>query len=334
MMGNNMVSYRVKRVKGRYYLVKRIYDRSSKKVKDKSLGPIDLIEELLHRHKVEKLRQLAPRPGFEPGSRARQARPKLEPKAMVSQVPHIQVELDDLSLWEKWCLGRGASPETCRGYFRYLLEPLDPDNRWSVKAYKSYLKWDCERGRLEACDDYKRVKVPQARPDLRVPGLDEVKRSLQAAGKYRPVYQVLVSSGLRLNEAVHLINSIGALECVGKNGFHRCNLGLQRGKKRAFWAYLVTIPQRPGEPYNARLVTSYAEKNGLVMPKYIRKFVATKMAELDIPPHIIDFIQGRAPRGVLLQHYAQLVGQADKWYPIYAQWLRKEGLLLTTSNGV
>ena len=69
-------------------------------------------------------------------------------------------------------------------------------------------------------------------------------------------------------------------------------------------------------------MTSYAEKYKLVTPKYIRKFVATKMAELGISPHVIDFIQGRAPRSTLLQHYAQLLGVAGREYREYAEWLR------------
>jgi len=105
-----------------------------------------------------------------------------------------------------------------------------------------------------------------------------------------------------------------------QHGFYRCNMGLLRGRKQAFWAYLIELP--PEVKVTDRQVTSYARKMGLISPKYIRKFVATKMAELDIPPHVIDFIQGRVAKNVLMQHYAQLVGLADKWYPRYAEWLK------------
>ncbi len=186
-------------------------------------------------------------------------------------------------------------------------------------------------GNDDACEKHKKLIIPAAKPDLKVPSLEQITDSLKRANKYKSVYLVLLWSGLRLNEAVHLINNIDMLECVDKKYFKRCNIGLQRGRKQAFWAYLLELPRK--QEITDRQVTSYAEKNNLVMPKYIRKFVATKMAELDIPPHIIDFIQGRAAKNVLMQHYAQLVGQADKWYPKYARWLQNQGLLLENSNG-
>ncbi len=51
MLGSGMVSYRVKKVRGKYYLIERVYDKRTKKVKDRSLGPIDLIKQLLYEHK-------------------------------------------------------------------------------------------------------------------------------------------------------------------------------------------------------------------------------------------------------------------------------------------
>ncbi|MEB2836044.1 MAG: integrase [Desulfurococcales archaeon] len=228
-----------------------------------------------------------------------------------------------LELWETWCLERGASPETCAKYASYLERPLDPQNRWSAKAYKLYLRWLCEEhGHQESCDAYKRLKVPQAGADKRVPSLEAVMDSIRRAGPYRLLYMILLESGLRLVEAVKLIREHPSLECTRLDGFERCLLGYTRGKKRALWGYHIT-PITSAEDLTDRRATSYAEKYKLVPPKHVRKFVATKMAELGVPFEVIDFIQGRAPRSVLLQHYAQLLGVADREYARYAAWLRR-----------
>ncbi len=70
-------------------------------------------------------------------------------------------------------------------------------------------------------------------------------------------------------------------------------------------------------------VDKYVKKLNLVPPKYIRKFVATKMAELEIPSQVIDFIEGRTPSDVLTKHYLDLFTLAKKEYKKYAEWLRQ-----------
>ena len=65
MLGNTVVSYRVKKINGRFYLTERIYDRGSKKVRERSLGSIDLIKQLLYEYKKEnwsRRRDSNPRP--------------------------------------------------------------------------------------------------------------------------------------------------------------------------------------------------------------------------------------------------------------------------------
>jgi intergrase/recombinase len=252
-------------------------------------------------------------------------RPPAKAPALNSVSPAMESGLDSyyVQAWETWCLERGTSPETCAKYASYLERPLDPGNRWSAKAWKLYYRWRCELGDQTACEDYKRLRVPQAGADLRVPSLEAILGSIERAGPYRLVYMILLESGLRLVEAVRLLRERPRLECVGLDGFERCLLGRERGKKRSLWAYHITPIDTPIEGLTDRRVTSYAEKYRLVPPKYVRKFVATKMAELEIPPHVIDFIQGRAPRSVLEQHYAQLLGLADRHYATYAAWLRR-----------
>ena len=320
-----MVSYRVKRVKGKYYLTERTYDRSSKKVIEKSLGPIDLIRQLLYEHRLKsKKSEWSRRRDLNPRPPAYKADSKAERQGGGFPSPSIHVDVLLLLDWEKWCVEEhGSSPETCETYRRYLEKPLDQSNRWSAKAYKLYLKWLCnEHGSQEACSQYRKVRVPKAGEDLKVPSLSEVRETLEKAGPFRQVYWVLLQSGLRLNEALKLLRDADRLECVEVNGFYRCMVGWKRGMKRALWAYLVQLPQK--QHVTRYMVESYAKRHGLVMPKYIRKFVSTKMSELDIPDDVINFIQGRAPQSVLERSYASKLGKADKWYKVYAEWLHRE----------
>ena len=238
-------------------------------------------------------------------------------------------------VWEKWCVeNHGSSPDTCETYRRYLEKPLDPENRWSAKAYKLFYRWLCdEQGDEEACKLYKRVKVPKAGEDIAVPSLEDVKRTLENAGPYRIVYWVLLQSGIRLNEALKLLANADKAECVEVNGFYRCKLGWKRGMKRALWAYLLEPLPREPVRFTRKQVYKHAKKHGLVLPKYIRKFVATKMSELDIPDDVIDFYQGRVPERVLNKSYAQKRGKADKWYKVYAEWLRENGFLESEDRG-
>ena len=328
-----VVFYRVKRVKGHCYLVKEWWDPVLKKKITRSIGSCETIDRVMKEWKAARKKSKRGNGGSAPvWRRGRDLnpghgldRPAPMAKAINTVSPASISPPSDarLELWETWCQERGTSPETCAKYAGYLERPLDPSNRWSVKAYKLYLKWLCEEhGHQESCQAYKRLKTPQAKPDLKVPSLEEILDSIRRAGPYSIVYMILLESGLRLVEAVNLIREYPRLECTKLDGFQRCLLGYARGKKQALWAYHIT-PIEKADNLSDRRVTSYAEKYKLVPPKYIRKFVATQMVTLGIPPHVVDFIQGRAPRGVLLQHYAPLLGLADREYRKYAEWLRQ-----------
>ena len=63
-MGNpEMVFYRIKKVKGNYYLVKEFYDPESRRKITRSIGPCRLIEEVMAKIKRESLVRGV---GFEP----------------------------------------------------------------------------------------------------------------------------------------------------------------------------------------------------------------------------------------------------------------------------
>ena len=225
-----------------------------------------------------------------------------------------------LNRFMEFCL-RTASRDVCNQYVRHLSKPLNPNNRWSVTAWKKYLKMLCLEGDNEACEINNRIKSKKSNPDLYVPSFLEVKEALYRAEEpYRTVYWILIQSGLRLNEATYLLSNIDRLKIVDKGGFKRVELGLERGTKRTFWGFLIQIPVKTVITPDA--VSEYARKMNLLRPKYVRKFVSTKMIELGIPSDVVDFIQGRTPKKVLARNYLNLIALADSYYLKYAEWLK------------
>ncbi len=229
----------------------------------------------------------------------------------------------ELEEFYEWCL-RETSRETCDYYKRYLLKSFNPDNRWSSAAYKKYYRWLCEEKGRE-CDTYKRLKVKKSKVDLYVPSLEDILASLRLAeAPYSSIYYIMLQSGLRLEEACYLASNIDKLRKTKLDGFYRVELGLERGMKRAWVAYLVELPRKLN--VSADQVSSYARRNNLVRPKYLRKFVSTQMAKLGIPEAVIEFITGKKASTILRKHYLQLLSLADQYYPKYAEWL-KENIL-------
>jgi len=219
----------------------------------------------------------------------------------------------------KWCTEtRGTSPETCKDYANALRKPLDPKIRVRVVARRLLLQ-------MLGVRPPEWLRVPRSSMDKYVPPLEEVLETVKGAEEpYRTVYLVLLQSGLRLREACRLLARIDRLNVVrvpGMDSFVRVELDWRRGAKQAIWAYLLHEP--PKLRVDASAVSKYAERHGLLPPKYIRKFVATQMRKLGLQPDTIDFIQGRVPQKVLGKHYLDLLAVADLEYPAYAQWLRQ-----------
>ena len=178
--------------------------------------------------------------------------------------------------------------------------------------------------------DSLRAALPRCRcnVDLKVPTEEEIINSLKklsgVALKYRCLFNLLLDSGLRLKEAVKLINDFEGAEEV--NGFYRCKLGFFRGSKRAFYAYFTKhtmkfLEKIRGEKLNDKAASTYFRKKKLTNPKYLRKFAFDKMIELGIPESVADFIQGRVARSIGAKHYMALRRQADKHYAKYATYL-------------
>ena len=243
----------------------------------------------------------------------------------------ISTSAEKLNEFYSWCLGH-ASNETCSQYLKYLSKPLNRKNRWSVTAYKKYLRYLCEEhGDEKACILFKKIRSRKSGVDKYVPGLEEVLETISRAEEpYRTVYKYLLITGLRLNEVTFLLSNIDRLRKTRLDGFYRIETDLERGTKKSFVAYTIELPEKIViEPHS---VTKYSQRNKLLQPKYFRKFVATQMAKLGIPDRAIDFIQGRTPMKILRKHYLDLTALADIEYSKYAEWLRETLAKLLIKN--
>ena len=212
-----------------------------------------------------------------------------------------------------------ASPRTCRDYERYLEKPLKPGNRWSVKAYRLYLQWKGE-------EIPRALRIRAGKPDLRVPSPDEVKlalfRACQIDARLCLVYKLLLESGARLAEVVKMLKEYDPSRDKKQDGWLEYQLNWHRGKKHSFIIFHLTKPS-PEFRNTESWVTHQAMKYNLVRPKAIRKFVATRMLELEIPRDAVNFIQGRVSEDVLAAHYLDRLVLARRYYPRYAEWIRQ-----------
>ena len=169
--------------------------------------------------------------------------------------------------------------------------------------------------------------------DLYVPSEETVKQSIaklrRIPWKYKAVYRLLLESGLRLREAVRLVNEFHELYEKSEmyEGFVCVPLFWIRANKKSFYAYFMhetaKMLRKNGEKLSADATSKVCRRYGLVAPKYLRKFAFHKMLELEIPEGVADFIQGRAPKTIGERHYVNLKRLADKYYPRYAAYLEK-----------
>jgi len=168
--------------------------------------------------------------------------------------------------------------------------------------------------------------------DINIPSSQSIISSLQAmAGAsvgYRAVYELILDSGLRLEEACKFVNSFSEVQAEKLDGFYVAPLGYFRRSKLAYFAFFTDATFRLIAQLNKKvdpqLAANYRRKRpGVDAFKYLRKFANDTMTseELNIPESVADFIQGRTPKSVGARHYMQLKRKAVQFYPRYAEYI-------------
>jgi intergrase/recombinase len=216
---------------------------------------------------------------------------------------------NDLSTGQQHHLNRAS-----RALFNYL-EIIGYDKAWLDRLRKA-------------------IPKDQTGIDLRVPEESDIGSDLpriqDLLPKYRALWTLCLDSGLRLIEAIHIINRFDPAKVQAINGFYRYRVGEFRGTKQSYFAYFTEDAFRLIQSMNAveivRQTTSgYYSRHGVTSPKYLRKFCFDKMVQLEIPESIADFIEGRVATRVGARHYMCLMRQADRFYGRYADYLESLG---------
>jgi intergrase/recombinase len=179
--------------------------------------------------------------------------------------------------------------------------------------------------------DSLRAAIPQDRTgiDLNIPEEAKVASDLKllicTPLSFQAVYNLLLDSGLRLVEAMQLVNNYTEPESI--NGFYRNSIGMFRGGKQAYYgyysAYTYNLIRSLKGQFSQIAVEKYAQNHDYTRAKYLRKFAFDKMIELEIPESVADFIEGRVPKRIGARHYMILRRQADNFYGRYAAYLAK-----------
>ncbi|WP_390532790.1 integrase [Sulfurisphaera ohwakuensis] len=157
-----------------------------------------------------------------------------------------------------------------------------------------------------------------------MPTLDEIRRTLEAVKQYPNLYllyRLLLESGARLREALKVLATYDPKNEMREDSYSIYVLNWSRGQKKSF--YLFHITELKTEKVTEGQVTSAVRRLDLIPPKYVRKFVATKLLELGVPSEVVDFLEGRTPSQILTKHYLDLLTLAKKYYPSYVQWLKQ-----------
>jgi Uncharacterized protein conserved in archaea len=218
---------------------------------------------------------------------------------------------------------RKISEKTAKEYVSAISKPFR-ETRDAQKAYRLFAKFLASRGVIS--DDFaekvlKVVKVKRTNADIYIPTSEEVLKTLKLAKEYSEdvyfVYRLALESGSRLSEILRVLKEPEKDVC--DNGVCYYPLAWERGYKGVFYVFHVT-PLRKVD-ITRYAVADFERRRDALAIKYVRKFVASKMAGLGIPLDVIDFIQGRKPTRVLTQHYVSLFGIAREHYRKYAEWL-------------
>jgi len=176
--------------------------------------------------------------------------------------------------------------------------------------------------------------------DIKVPEEEQIVSDLRRLAsdpiKFQAAYNLLLDSGLRLVEAVKLLNNFPEAERL--EGFYRCPIGLFRGSKQAYYCYLTEytyqLVKQLKEKVNQLSISKWLQNHQYTRAKYLRKFVNDTMTSerLNIPESVADFIQGRVPKSIGAKHYMQLKRKADQFYPRYTEYVtklrRKAGIIM------
>jgi intergrase/recombinase len=185
--------------------------------------------------------------------------------------------------------------------------------------------------------------------DVRPYSIDEgeVRRTLEFLRenhrRYYLLYRLMLEGGLRVEHALRLAREFAPGEEVEvpgldlpvrrlaeREGFARYYCGFRGSTKPCEWAYMsaetLRMLRELGElaPFGPdhRVVSRYAGRHGLVLPKMMRK-LSWRIMVSSVPREVARFLQSRLGElSVSEARYEDLLSEADAAYPRYLEALR------------
>ena len=177
------------------------------------------------------------------------------------------------------------------------------------------------------------VRVDKPSEDDNVPDEEDIIKALRTLGygdvRYLALYNLMLDSGIRLRHAVELLRAWDDKKLKACDGFYIYNYGKSRGPKKQRFVFLtpytVELIHRARAQGLGRLTedaaTNYYRRRDLTMPKYVRKFVYSKLIALGVPESLADFIEGRELKTVGARSYLAKLELAKAHYGRYARYL-------------
>jgi len=340
-----------------YYLYKEWYDPETKRRRSKLIGRCEDIEKLMAercggwdlnpRRPTPSGPQLAlaldPEGGFYHSYGVVEA----GPISGKTKAATVCLELTEglVEFFRTWLLREeGTSERTVRDYVGYLRKALGLRlcgkedvsrfftrvglNKRSFEAFRRLLTY-VER-KLEGYD-YLVLQLRKALPrkpksaaDTYVPEDSRVlqlRDAVTGLGEpYRTIYNILVSTGCRLSEALAVLQGFDRRRLVKvSEEVYRYHADLQRKSKNVLVLYLPKQVVEAIEALDTHVphkdnVAKVFESLGLPA-KYVRKWYRQTLKRLRVDPEVIEFLQGRVSAlGVGAKHYTDFIPLADAAY--------------------
>ncbi len=173
-------------------------------------------------------------------------------------------------------------------------------------------------------------RKPRTKADTYIPSDSEILKLKENLAKerepYVTIYNILVSSGCRLSEAMELLKTFNTTRLVRiSENIYRYHLDFQRKSKNILILYLpkkvvkqiMDLKKRNIKLPHIDTVEDKFKEAGLNV-KYIRKWFRQTLKKLRIDSETIEFLQGRkSALGIGGKHYTDFIPLADETCNIF-----------------
>jgi len=250
------------------------------------------------------------------------------------------------SIFLKYLEGKALSEEV----IEYV---VNHENKWLRNVFRHYIQYLFFKRKITPETFGWIMEVVPSRSykmDVRPYQIDmnEVKRTLEFLKQnhrlYYALYRLGIEGGIRIVHALRIVESwnpnetveipdieliTGRLVVFKDKGFARYYVGLREGVKRCEWAYmsldtLNLINEVAPKRSDKRVVSLYAKRNSLIMPKFMRK-VAWRLMIKAMEREVAKFVQSRfGELSVSEARYEDLLTEADQAYPSYLRLLKEQ----------